>query len=117
MMRPVPPARLFTTAANKASCRSLLPEAPPELIIPERPTPHDVVEVDPSAPITDRYDVLLAVQPSTLTPPQMANFIAAVKGGQPTAIFEDPFPLPNFFPNVAGTVQPKRPPQSPTAAI
>ena len=82
------------------------------LIIQELRKQHDVVEVDPSSPITERYDVLLAVQPSTLTPPQMENFIAAVQSGQPTAIFEDPFPLPNFFPNVAGTVQPKRPPQS-----
>ena len=37
--------------------------------------------------------MLLAVQPSSLTPEEMDNFVAAVKSGQPTAIFEDPFPL------------------------
>ncbi len=48
--------------------------------------------------------MLLAVQPSSLGPEQMKNFIAAVKSGQPTAIFEDPFPrLP---PNVPGTSRP-----------
>ena len=40
---------------------------------------YDVVQVDPSSPITERYDVLLAVQPSSLTPDQLTNFIAAVK--------------------------------------
>ncbi len=55
---------------------------------------YDVVEVDPSKPIKDRYDVLLAVQPSSLSPEAMENFVEAVKSGQPTAIFEDPFPWP-----------------------
>ncbi len=55
-----------------------------------------------------KYDVLLAVQPSSLGPPQMKNFIAAVKKGQRTAIFEDPFPLLN--PDVPGTAAPKMPP-------
>jgi ABC-2 type transport system permease protein len=38
----------------------------------------------------------------------MNHFIAAVKSGQPTAIFEDPFPV--FAGNVPGTSAPKRPP-------
>jgi ABC-2 type transport system permease protein len=38
----------------------------------------------------------------------MENFIAAVKGGQPTAIFEDPFPW--LSPEVPGTKAPKMPP-------
>ncbi len=50
------------------------------------------MQVDPDAPITEKYDVLLAVQPSSLAPEQMDNFVAAVRGGQPTAIFEDPLP-------------------------
>ncbi len=66
---------------------------------------YDVVEVDASKPIHDRYDVLLAVQPSTLPPEAMEHFVEVVKDGQPTAIFEDPYPLSN----VAGTSQPRRP--------
>ncbi len=50
------------------------------------------MQVDPTNPITEKYDVLLAVQPSSLGPEQMNNFVAAVKAGQPTAIFEDPVP-------------------------
>jgi ABC-2 type transport system permease protein len=69
---------------------------------------YDVVEVDPSKPIKDRYDVLLAIQPSSLNEASMANFVEAVKAGQPTAIFEDPLPLSQG--DVVGTAQPKRPP-------
>ncbi|MEX0613954.1 MAG: Gldg family protein, partial [Pirellulales bacterium] len=71
---------------------------------------YDVEEVDPSKPIKERYDVLLAVQPSSLTPDEMENFVAAVKAGQPTAVFEDPYPWPQLYPDVVGTAQPKRPP-------
>ena len=78
---------------------------------------YDVVEVDPSKPILDpkkpikdQYDVLLAVQPSSLNPPAMKNFIAAVKAGLPTAVFEDPYPWPQLWPEVVGTAQPKKPP-------
>jgi ABC-2 type transport system permease protein len=71
---------------------------------------YDVVEVDPSKPITDRFDVLLAVQPSSLTPEEMENFVKVVASGQPTAIFEDPYPWPQLYPDVAGTAQQKRPP-------
>jgi ABC-2 type transport system permease protein len=69
---------------------------------------YDVVEVDASKPIKDKYDVLLAVQPSGLSPDAMGNFVAAVKSGQPTAIFEDPFPWPPGG-EVVGTAQQKRP--------
>ncbi len=82
---------------------------PESRIITELKKQYNVVEVDPASPITDRYDVLLAVQPSGLTPEAMVNFVNAVKGGQPTAIFEDPFPVPNFYPAAVGTSQPKRP--------
>jgi ABC-2 type transport system permease protein len=70
---------------------------------------YDVVEVDASKPIKDRYDVLMAIQPSSLSPDAMTNFVACVKSGQPTAIFEDPFPFPPGG-DVVGTAQPKRPP-------
>ena len=61
-------------------------------IVDELEKQYDVVQVDPTKPITEKYDVLLAVQPSSLGPEEMDNFIAAVEHGQPTAIFEDPFP-------------------------
>lgn len=77
-------------------------------LITELRKQYDVEEVDPSKPITKRYDVLLAVQPSSLNPTSMEHFVAAVKRGQPTAIFEDPFP--RIMPEVPGTSQPKRPP-------
>lgn len=77
-------------------------------IIEELEKQYDVVQVDPSNPITETYDVLLAAQPSSLGPQQMKNFIDAVKRGQPTAIFEDPFVLLN--PQVPGTSAPKMPP-------
>ena len=78
-----------------------------ELIIDELQKQYDVVQVDPSSPITEEYDVLLAVQPSSLSQPQLDNFVEAVKRGQPTAIFEDPFPW--IAPDVPGTNAPKQP--------
>lgn len=84
-----------------------------QMIIEELRKQYEVVEVDPTSPITDRYDVLLAVQPSSLTPEQMTNFVDVVKSGQPTAIFEDPFPVPQFWQNVAGTAQPRQQQQNP----
>ena len=48
-------------------------------IIDELEKQYDVVQVDPANPITEKYDVLLAVQPSSLGPEEMDNFIAAVQ--------------------------------------
>ena len=48
-------------------------------IIDELEKRYEVTEVDPTNPITERYDVLLAVQPSSLAPEQMDRFIAAVR--------------------------------------
>ncbi len=78
-----------------------------EQIIEELTKQYEVEQVNPDSPITQRYDVLLAVQPSSLSQPQMDNFIAAVKSGQPTAIFEDPFPYLDA--RVPGTSAPKQP--------
>ena len=77
-------------------------------IITELEKQYEVVQVDATGPITEKYDVLLAVQPSSLGPQQMESFIAAIKNGQPTAIFEDPFP--GFAGEVPGTGDPRRPP-------
>ncbi len=52
-----------------------------------------IVEIDPASPITEKYDALLAVQPSMLGPKELGHFVDAVRAGQPAVIFEDPFPL------------------------
>jgi len=79
-------------------------------LISELRKQYEVEQVDPSQPIdVDKYDVLLAAQPSSLEPQAMNNFIAAVRSGQRTLIFEDPFPYPGFWPGVVGTEQPRQP--------
>ena len=88
-------------------------QRPRQPILDELEKQYDVVQVDASAPITERYDVLLAVQPSSLGPEQMPNFVAAVKAGQPVAIFEDPLPV--LMTSVPGTAQPRRGPGGPMA--
>ena len=82
-------------------------------IVEELEKQYDVVQVDPAAPITETYDVMLAVQPSSLGPEQMRNFVAAVRAGQPVAIFEDPLPV--LMTDVPGTAQPRRSPMGPMA--
>ncbi|MBU4272096.1 MAG: Gldg family protein [Planctomycetes bacterium] len=77
-------------------------------IIDELKKQYEVVRVDPTKPIVERYDVLLAVQASSLGPEEMKNFIATVRDGQPTAIFEDPAPV--FCPSVPATSAPRQPP-------
>ena len=79
-----------------------------ELIIDELAKQYDVVRLNADTPITERYDVLLAVQPSSLSPEGLNHLITAIRNGQPTAIFEDPFPY--LDPSVTATSQPKRPP-------
>jgi len=78
--------------------------------------------VDPSSPIPERkkaaeddeeeegYDVLLVVQPSLLSQPGLDNVLEAIRRGQPTAVFEDPFPL--TFGPMNGTMLPLPPPRS-----
>ncbi|MDA8746279.1 Gldg family protein, partial [Rubripirellula amarantea] len=65
---------------------------------------YEVVEVDPEQPITDDFDVLLAVQPSAMSPEAMNNLVAAVKRGLPIAVFEDPMPT---FMDAPGTGAPR----------
>jgi ABC-2 type transport system permease protein len=84
---------------------SSIPQWP---IVDELEKQYEVVKVDPSKPIAEKFDVLLAVQPSSLGQPEMDNFVAAVEGGQPTVIFEDPCPV--FAGNVPATSAPRQPP-------
>ena len=64
---------------------------PAQPIVDELSKQYEVVQVDASKPI-EKFDVLMCVQPSSLEQPKLANLIAAIRGGQPTALFEDPFP-------------------------
>ncbi len=81
---------------------------PKQRIIEELEKQFDVDEVDPSSTIDDEsFDALLVVQPSSLTPPQLDNLMAAIRNGVPTGIFEDPMPVALNY--VAGTGEPRRP--------
>jgi ABC-type uncharacterized transport system involved in gliding motility auxiliary subunit len=80
-------------------------QRPRQAIIDELEKQYEVIQVDASKPI-EKFDVLLAVQPSSLAPPQMDNLITAIQNGQPTAIFEDP--LPAVMRGVPGTGEEKR---------
>ena len=88
-------------------------QRPRQPLVEELEKQYDVVQVDATAPITETFDVLLAVQPSSLGPEQMVNFVNAVKAGQPVAIFEDPLPV--MMQGVPGTAQPRRSPMGPMA--
>jgi ABC-2 type transport system permease protein len=84
-------------------------QQPQQPIIEELGKQYELVDVNAASPIdVDRIDVLLAVQPSSLSPEEMNNFIAGVRAGVPTAIFEDP--LAATDPGVPGTGDPKQPP-------
>ncbi len=66
---------------------------PPQQVITELEKQYDVIEVDPTSAIDPTaYDVLLAVQPSSLSPQGMKNLLDVIKAGTPTAIFDDPAP-------------------------
>lgn len=41
----------------------------------------------------ENFDLLLAIMPSSLTEPQMDNFLEYVEAGRPTLIFDDPCPF------------------------
>lgn len=75
-------------------------------LIDELSRQYHVEEVDPALPIpAGAYDALVAVQPSSLDPGQLAHFHDAVARGEAAVIFEDPFPL--FADFLAGTAAPK----------
>jgi ABC-2 type transport system permease protein len=79
---------------------------PPWMIIEELQKQYTVVEVEPAQPITEKYDVLLAIQPSAMGIAEMIHFVDAVQGGQPTIIFEDPLPV--YVRDVPGTAEPRQ---------
>lgn len=63
-------------------------------LIDELAKQYDVETVDLNAPVSpDMFDALLAVQPSSLAPPQFDRLLEAIRAGVPVAIFEDPQPV------------------------
>jgi ABC-2 type transport system permease protein len=72
---------------------------------------YEVEQVDLNSPISPgMFDALIAVQPSSLAPPQFDRFVQAVKSGIPAAVFEDPFPYARQ--DIPGTGAPKQAPGS-----
>ncbi|MCA9270301.1 MAG: hypothetical protein KDA41_17590, partial [Planctomycetales bacterium] len=83
-----------------------------QLIVTELKKQYEVVDVDSNSEIDkDAIDVLVVVQPSSLSPTQLPHVLDAIRAGVPTAIFEDPSPL-RFQGQVPGTDEPKRSPAS-----
>lgn len=65
-------------------------------IVTELKKQYNVEVVSPASPIDDKkYDVLIAVLPSSLTTPEMGNLVDYVRKGRPTLIFDDPIPATN----------------------
>ena len=63
-------------------------------IISELKKQYNVEEVSPSSEIDgEKFDVLMAVMPSSLNDAEMSNLVTYVESGKPTLIFDDPFPL------------------------
>ena len=65
-------------------------------IVTELKKQYEVESVSPAAPIDEsKYDVVVAVLPSSLGQNEMHNFVDYVKKGKPVLIFDDPLPATN----------------------
>ncbi|MFK7822359.1 MAG: Gldg family protein [Planctomycetaceae bacterium] len=82
-------------------------------IVTELRKQYEIVDVSPTSEIeTGRFNVLLAVMPSSLTQSEMTNLVNYVKAGGPTLIFDDPCPM--IFRNQFGiAMAPRLPKPSP----
>ncbi len=99
-------ARLFGGTVMQGMSMQQVPRHP---LIDELSKQYEVEEVDLSGPIApDMFDALIAVQPSSLAPPQFDRLVDAVKAGVPTAIFEDPAPVGTNY--ITPTGSPKQSP-------
>jgi ABC-2 type transport system permease protein len=77
------------------------------LLIDELSKQYDVELVDLNTPIAPgSYEALLAVQPSSLGPPQFERLLVAIASGVPVALFEDPAPLGTRYLTPTGTLKP-----------
>lgn len=65
-------------------------------IVTELKKQYNVETVSPASPIDEtKYDVVLAVMPSSLDQNGLQNFVDYVKKGKPVLIFDDPLPATN----------------------
>ncbi len=65
-------------------------------IVTELKKQYEVEAVSPAGPIDEsKYDVLIAVLPSSLGQNEMSNFVDYVKKGKAVLIFDDPLPATN----------------------
>jgi len=65
-------------------------------IVTELKKQYNVETVSPATPIDEsKYDVILAVMPSSLDQTGLQNFVEYVKKGKPVLIFDDPLPATN----------------------
>lgn len=63
-------------------------------IVDELKKQYEVERVSADSEIdADKFDVLLAAMPSSLTAPQMNNLVQYAESGKPLLVFDDPFPL------------------------
>ena len=85
-------------------------QTPEWSIVTELKKQYEVSSVSPDSTIPAELDVLLVAQPSSLTQKQIDTLTAYVKGGGPTLLFLDPFPVDR--PDIAPEV-PKAPPGGP----
>ncbi len=108
---------VLETDAHVMGSFSMSGPTPDWLLVQELRKQYEVVQVSPAELMAPpkpgepekRWDVLLAVQPSAMGVQEMNGFVAAVRSGQPTVIFEDPFLF--TMGGVPGTYQPRRPQQ------
>lgn len=86
-------------------------QIPKSLFLEELEKQYDIESVDPNSPIDgDKYDAILVVQPSSLSPQALPNVVDAIKNGVPAAIFEDPRPSLAEMARVPGTGDQKQAP-------
>jgi len=96
-------AQLFASPSFQGGQFRTLPQ---QLAIDEWQKQYDVEQVDPETPIEiGKYDALVVAQPSAMSPEGLENLLAAIRAGQPTAIFEDP--MPEFI-GAPGTGEPRQ---------
>jgi hypothetical protein len=109
---------VLETDAHVMGSFSMSGPTPDWILIQELRKQYEVVAVNPAELMAPpkpgepekRWDVLLAIQPSAMGQQEMAAFIASIRSGQKTVIFEDPF---LFTMGVPGTYQPRRQQQNP----
>lgn len=61
-------------------------------VVTELKKQYDVKQVGPDDLNKEKFDVLLAVMPSSLTDPEMVHLVDYIKHGHATLIVDDPFP-------------------------